>query len=190
MLENGDAADEVQEGEARRAPQGGVGLTATSQKKPLSGRGLFWRASGVAALVALASAAIHAGVPLCPTAAFFGIPCPGCGLTRATLLLAQGQLGAALRVHPLVPLLAPLYFGALGGAAVSFVLGPERRGALRLPKGFWTQTWLSRVGGALLVVTLGVWLGRFFGACGGPVPVKTLWPSHASGLKSSAELGS
>lgn len=35
-----------------------------------------------------------------------GIPCPGCGVTRSLAALLRGDLGAALRVHPLAPVLA------------------------------------------------------------------------------------
>jgi hypothetical protein len=35
-----------------------------------------------------------------------GIPCPGCGLTRAFLALAAGDLGRSLVLHPLAPLFA------------------------------------------------------------------------------------
>lgn len=34
------------------------------------------------------------------------LACPGCGLTRAFTLMAQGDLAAAVRMHPLAPLLA------------------------------------------------------------------------------------
>ncbi len=33
-----------------------------------------------------------------------GIPCPGCGITRAILLGLQGEIGFALQFHPLFPL--------------------------------------------------------------------------------------
>jgi len=43
------------------------------------------------------------GLPL-PTLCWFrlttGIPCPGCGLTRAVTLLMHGRLGASLAMHP------------------------------------------------------------------------------------------
>ena len=40
------------------------------------------------------------GVP-CPFYAITGLVCPGCGMTRALLLVGQLQWGAALEQHPL-----------------------------------------------------------------------------------------
>ena len=42
---------------------------------------------------------------------FTGLPCPGCGLTRAWVTMAHGQLGESLAWHPLGPL---LFVTALG----------------------------------------------------------------------------
>ena len=36
----------------------------------------------------------------CPLQHFTGIPCPGCGLSRAASLLTQGRLEESLTVHP------------------------------------------------------------------------------------------
>lgn len=33
------------------------------------------------------------------------VPCPGCGMTRAVALLAKGQWGQAMALHPLAPVL-------------------------------------------------------------------------------------
>lgn len=42
----------------------------------------------------------------CPVVLFTGYPCPGCGLTRAALLLMEGRLLDSLAVHPfLIPIL-------------------------------------------------------------------------------------
>ncbi|HZK41963.1 MAG TPA: DUF2752 domain-containing protein, partial [Clostridia bacterium] len=38
----------------------------------------------------------------CFFASILGIPCPGCGSSRAFLLLLQGQFGQAIRMHPLI----------------------------------------------------------------------------------------
>ena len=40
----------------------------------------------------------------CPFFRVTGIPCPGCGLTRAVILLLKGDLQASLRFHAFAPL--------------------------------------------------------------------------------------
>ncbi len=40
----------------------------------------------------------------CPFRAVMGLPCPGCGLSRALLRLFNGQWTDALRLHPFAPL--------------------------------------------------------------------------------------
>lgn len=125
------------------------------------------------ALVALPFAlAVELDFPLCPLAGTFGIPCPGCGLTRATLALAHGDVHAAMRFHPLVWLLSPLFVAFMGGALVELVRGPAAPPLLR---GFrWNARLVSVVGLLLLTLSTGVWLARFAGYFGGPVPVTSL----------------
>jgi hypothetical protein len=67
-------------------------------------KGLAWAVFGAAsAQVAL----VLAGLPgwLCPMKAATGIPCPGCGLTRAAAALFRGDLSASLRTHAYAPLI-------------------------------------------------------------------------------------
>lgn len=45
------------------------------------------------------------GPTICPFALCTGTACPGCGMTRAASALVRGDLGAALSLHPLVPLI-------------------------------------------------------------------------------------
>ena len=50
-------------------------------------------------------AAIMAGVSLlghglCPSRELLGLPCPGCGLTRSTLLILRGQWAESWRLQP------------------------------------------------------------------------------------------
>jgi hypothetical protein len=116
--------------------------------------------------------AIASDFPLCPVAGMLGVPCPGCGLTRATLALLRGDMRAALRFHPLVWLLGPLFVGFVGVAVLELVRGPLR--TRRPPRISWSSRGVSVVAIFVLVVSLGVWLARFAGYFGGPVPVMTL----------------
>jgi hypothetical protein len=124
-------------------------------------------------------------LPFCPLAGVLGIPCPGCGLTRATLAALHGDLRGALRLHPLVFVLTPLFVWTVSVAAVSYVRGPRVRHDPKLWLSPRTTTWLAS---ALLLATLGVWGIRFFGYLGGPAPVVTFrqWAeSKVSGVASA-----
>jgi len=50
-----------------------------------------------------------AGIPVCWFHALTGLPCPGCGLTRAFSSLLHGHLQAAFAYHPFVFLFFPLF---------------------------------------------------------------------------------
>lgn len=50
---------------------------------------------------------------LCWVQAVFGLPCPGCGTTRALLSLLHGDLAGALRWHPLILVTVTLLPAAL-----------------------------------------------------------------------------
>jgi hypothetical protein len=125
---------------------------------------LVFGLAGAAALAVLLDA------PLCPSAALLGIPCPGCGLTRATLALLRGDVRTAFHFHPLVFVLSPLFIGLLASALVDYVRGPIQRARRRS----WNTPWLGRALWLLLALMLGVWVARFFGAFGGPAPVHPL----------------
>src|SRR4051812_14423957 len=70
------------------------------------------RAARLGAIAGLFGCAVAFNVPLCPFALLTGQPCPGCGLTRATLALLRGDLGDAVRFHPLSVLLSPIAIAA------------------------------------------------------------------------------
>jgi len=112
----------------------------------------------------LATLALFVVGPLewrCPLRALAGIPCPTCGMTRATSLVLRGDFAGATALHPLVWLVVPVI--------AAFVL-VEAAGYAR------TRTWATyrRVPGmrAVMLATAAalfvVWVARFFGAFGGP----------------------
>lgn len=122
------------------------------------------------ALLSLGAIVIALDLPLCPMATVTGIPCPGCGLTRATLALVRGDFARAFALHPLSPVLAPLYLGLLASAALSYLRGPRAAP----DRSFVSGRLFTALGSVLLVAVFGLWIARFAGAFGGPVPVKTL----------------
>lgn len=130
------------------------------------------------ALAAPLALALAVEFPLCPMAGVLGVPCPGCGLTRATLSLLRGDVIGAYRLHPLVFVLAPLYLGALGVSAWEFVAGPAPN---RPPRIDLTGRRAVTIALLLAALVLGVWGARFLGFFGGPVPVRSFegWLSGA-----------
>jgi hypothetical protein len=142
-------------------------VTATTSSHA---NGIARRGAVALGLVAAAFLLAWSDTPLCPTAFFLGIPCPGCGMTRAALALLHGDLRAAFGFHPLAPLVVPLMTVIVGKAVVDYV-----RGAPPAPpnRAWWagrTAVWLAS---ALLALLVGVWLARFAGYFGGPVPVES-----------------
>ena len=111
-------------------------------------------------------ALMNIGVPLCPFAIVTRHPCPGCGLTRATISLLHGDLHAAAHMHPLVFVVTPVIAVAFSYNAYCYV----RRGQWFASEGlrgrFVNAAWII-----LGVAMVALWIARFFGAFGGPVPV-------------------
>jgi hypothetical protein len=107
-------------------------------------------------VVVLAALLALVPFPTCLLRLALGIPCPACGLTRATLAAMRLDFGAALRWHPLS--LALL-------AAIAVVSGA----AFVASDGTWRRMVVVTTGaaGVLLIV---VWVMRFAGWFGGPVP--------------------
>jgi hypothetical protein len=116
---------------------------------------LAWALAGAGGLAGLAvlhvwTPAEHGGFILCPLRLFAGLPCPGCGMTRAFAHLAKGEWAAAWRDHPLAPFLAAEL--ALGWAA----WGAALAGWLRAPR--ISRPHLIAAGHAAVLV--GLWIGR------------------------------
>lgn len=72
-----------------------------------------------------------ARIPLCQVRAATGIPCATCGSTRAVLALADGRIGSALSLNPLVTLLAA------GAPVLLLAAGPVSRAARARPALAW-----------------------------------------------------
>ncbi len=135
---------------------------ATKPKGPFPGRAalalLVW-------VVGVAPAA--AGIKRCTIAAVFHVPCPGCGLTRSAHSLMDGHVIESLRMHPLlVPILLSNSLVALATIVATWKDGSpfyfyrDRLGRFTL--------WFVGIVYALAII---VWIARFFGLLGGPVPV-------------------
>jgi hypothetical protein len=116
---------------------------------------ILWTLAGLAGLAGLL--VLHVWVPasglqntVCLFRRLTGIPCPGCGMTRAFAHLAKGEWAAAARDHPLAfPLAAEIVLAWLAWGAA--LLG---RLPLRLPVRY--EAWMI---GHLAALTA-FWLGR------------------------------
>lgn len=140
---------------------------AISPRPDPGGRRWSW-SHVVGALVPMAGLGVLAvfDVPFCPTKHLFGVPCPGCGLTRATVALASLDLTTSLAMHPLALVVTPLMAWVLlrillVGVGVLAADSPDP--LTRVPSWAWAT---------LLAVLLGVWIARLFGGLGGhPDPI-------------------
>lgn len=97
------------------------------------------------------------GPVLCPTALLLGLPCPGCGLTRAFGCMTHGQFARAFEYHPLWPLILG-YFIFLW---IYQILDSVKGEPPKLPT--------YRIAGVAISVLLGFWVVRlvWFFAHGG-----------------------
>ena len=90
-------------------------------KDGLPGRLVFFAImSGLLAAVLLYDP--RGGPATCTSRVLFGLPCPGCGMTRSVTAMARGRLAESLEVH---------LFGPLVLAVMSAVWGISLAGLLR-----------------------------------------------------------
>jgi hypothetical protein len=92
-----------------------------------------------------------------------GVPCPGCGLTRATLTLLRGEVRVAVGLHPLVVAVVPFAI---------VLVAPRLHRIFSRGRPWGDPRWLAPVATLLLVGLIALWIARFFGAFGGPVPIE------------------
>jgi hypothetical protein len=138
------------------------------QKTSRAPGGLAWfpalRTAGVIAAIAFV---LGSGLVPCAFARTTHLPCPGCGSTRSVQAILHGDIGGALRMNPLGAVMA-LVLGLLAIEAFVVVLrgGDTRRiGTTR------SGRFLGRAIIVIAVLEVVLWISRFFGAFGGPVPV-------------------
>lgn len=155
----------VNEDGARKAPFSFCGYPSAVSR--------FVSMSGLALLAGLVALAVRWDFPLCPMASSFGVPCPGCGLTRATLALFHGDVHGALHFHPLVWLLTPLFVLFVGSGLVELLRAPERE-PWRASPIRWRGPAFNVAAALVLTLTLAIWALRFAGYFGGPAPVTSL----------------
>jgi len=94
--------------------------------------------------------------PPCLFRSAFGLPCPGCGLTRSIVALWRGDLLLSLRYHPLgLPAMAAMVGVAMWCAA--YVGAPRRRPFLHRISRSMSRRW---IGWSVVVLLLAVWLLR------------------------------
>ena len=113
---------------------------------------------------------VGSDIPICPAAALTGVPCPGCGLSRATFALLRGDFGQSFQLHPLGFVVAPLLFYFAVISARSYLTGKKQQTANSDPVPV-----LRALTGLLIAILVAVWLLRFAGALGGPVAVSRIW---------------
>ena len=151
---------------ALKAPsKPGSGGPPRSTPPPLGSRLL--KAALTAAFLAVLGALLYAKAIPCAFARVFHTPCPGCGSTRSAIALLQGDLHGVLHYNPMGPVMA-LLIGLLAAQSfVSVLVHGDFRDAGEGRLGFVVKR------GIFLVVALEIvlWVARFFGAFGGPVPV-------------------
>ena len=128
--------------------------------------GAAGRAIRLALVFGALGLAVFTKTPLCPVAIVTRHPCPGCGLTRATLEILHGHFGAAFALHPLVFIASPLVAAMLVYNSISYL----RTGLWSASEGVQGR-WVTRGALVLFVAFNAVWIARFCGAFGGPVPV-------------------
>ncbi|HEY5724342.1 MAG TPA: DUF2752 domain-containing protein [Methylomirabilota bacterium] len=116
-------------------------------------RRLIWAVSGPAAVAAwlVAARLIEPdGISWCPIRRLIGLPCPGCGMSRALVALGRGEWARAIDLHPLAPVLVLEVF------LLWLLWGLVAAGRRSWPPRTVLLTWLGLNGAALAAL----WLWR------------------------------
>lgn len=107
------------------------------------------------------------GLSPCPIAALTRVPCPGCGMTRAMRLLAAGDVGASLHMHPLaVPSVVATALVMMATVGVTWTRGTPID-LMKERVGRWVAASFVLVNVAIFIF----WVARMLGWFGGRVSV-------------------
>jgi hypothetical protein len=150
---------------ARTETARGPGVAVPSAR-PRSKLSLAGRILGVVFPLLVIVVLFVVDVPVCPSRGLFGMPCPGCGLTRATFAMLSGDLHGMLHFHPMAPVLAPIFgFTLLRTSAVSAgLIGSSKWDLLaKVPSWIWVVTVVAMLG------LFGLRLGGLLGGLPDPV---------------------
>jgi hypothetical protein len=141
--------------------------TPAPSSSPPSAAVRLRRAGLTVVVLGLLFAILYAKAIPCIFARVVHQPCPGCGSTRAVLCLLHGDLHGLFTFNPLGPVIS-LLLGTLAlQAFVSMLQWGDFRDAGEGRIGLLVKRGILIVG-ALEVL---LWIARFFGVLGGPVPV-------------------
>lgn len=150
-----------------RGPHASASFDAEEERPLPPARTRLVRAAGVAAVWVISALPIALGLQGCTMARLLHRPCPGCGMTRALQLLVHGDAGASLRMHPLaVPVLIVGLLFMASTVWVTYVHGSP----VPLHRSRFAR---ASIGLAIVVygAALVLWIARWLGYFGGPVPV-------------------
>lgn len=89
--------------------------------------------------------------PLCPFRHLTGYSCPGCGMTRACVSLAHGDVAASLHFHPL----AIVFILAFGAYALIRLLDNLKGRRVEFRGRAWARVNMRRIAIASLALVLG-----------------------------------
>lgn len=85
---------------------------------------------------------------ICPFKVITGIPCPGCGMTRALAAAMRGQFERAFDFHPLFPLV-PVLLAGVGVYSLSTKPSARKAAVVTLftVAGLFIIVWIYRLAG-------------------------------------------
>ncbi len=93
---------------------------------------------------------------MCGSRLWFGVECPGCGLTRGFIRLAAGDWSSAIALNRVAPLMALAVLMQIPYRVASRLAWlPARR--------YGDSTWSTACGWVLIVALIGNWLLKLFG---------------------------